>query len=195
MGVLLNDAKSSKVLAQCDFFGDNNKQGNNVVMKNVDNMVVHDVHSINQDSPFVENSTSSCESSTSSPCLSNLPPIRVRIDENRARLMQGGNRGVGIKEQFAQISASYAAVVAAPLPMVANLGALPQSGGQMINDSGVSGGNVNRVDDERSSNQSMSVGFRKLPLPLPLQPLQLNKVVFYILSAVIISDNNPSKKN
>ncbi|KAM1161207.1 hypothetical protein ACFX2B_000331 [Malus domestica] len=79
--------------------------------------------------------------------------------------------------------------------MVANLSALPPSGGKMMNASGVSGGNVNRVDDERSSDQSMSVGFRKPPLPLPLQPLQVNKAVFYILSAVIISDNNPSKKN
>ncbi|KAM1786774.1 hypothetical protein ACFX15_038794 [Malus domestica] len=161
--------------AQGDFFGDNNKRGNNVVMKNVDNVVVHDVHSINQESPFVENSTSSCGSSTSSPCLSNLPPIRVRMDENGARLMQGGNRGVGIEEQFAHISASYAAVVAAPPPMVANSGALPPSGGQMMNASGVSGENVNRVDDERSSDQSMPVGFRKPPLPLPLQPLQVNK--------------------
>ncbi|KAM1052805.1 hypothetical protein ACFX2J_000387 [Malus domestica] len=195
MGVLLDDAKLSEVLAQGDFFGDNNKQGNNVVMKNVDNVVVHDVHLINQDFLFVENSTSSYGSSTSSPCLSNLPPIQVRMGENRARLMQGGNRGVGIEEQFAQISASYPIVVAALPPMVANLSDLPPSGGKMMNASGVSGGNVNRVDDERSSDQSMSVGFRKPPLPLPLQPLQVNKAVFYIPSAVIISDNNPSEKN
>ncbi|KAM1068351.1 hypothetical protein ACFX2A_000327 [Malus domestica] len=195
MGVLLDDAKLSEVLAQGDFFGDNNKQGNNVVMKNVDNVVVHDVHSINQDFLFVENSTSSYGSSTSSPCLSNLPLIWVRMGKNGARLMQGGNRGVGIEEQFAQISASYAAVVAAPPPMVANSSALPPSGGKMMNAFGVSGGNVNRVDDERSSDQSMLVGFRKPPLPLPLQPLQVNKAVFYILSAVIICDNNPSEKN
>ncbi|KAM1161206.1 hypothetical protein ACFX2B_000330 [Malus domestica] len=92
MGVLLDDVKLSEVLAQGDFFGDNNKQGNNVVMKNVDNVVVHDVHSINQDFLFVENSISSYGSSTSSPFLSNLPSIQVRMGENEARLMQGGNK-------------------------------------------------------------------------------------------------------
>ncbi|KAB2609488.1 RNA polymerase II degradation factor 1-like [Pyrus ussuriensis x Pyrus communis] len=162
--------------AQGDFFGGNNKQdNNNGLMKNVNNVVGHDVHSINQESTFAEDSTSSFGLSSSSTCLSNLPPIRVRTDETGARLMQGGQRTVGIEEQFAQMSTSYAAVVAAPPPMASNSGALPPPGAQMMNVSGVPGENMNRVDDERSPDQSIPVGFRKPPLPLPVQPLQVNK--------------------
>ncbi|KAL6281622.1 hypothetical protein ACE6H2_018503 [Prunus campanulata] len=177
MDCLLTGSENScnDLEAQGDFFGDNNnnKQGINGVMKNVNNVV--DVHSINQESPFVENSSSSFGSSTSSPCLSNLPPIRVRLDDNGARLMQNGHKAIGIEEQFAQMSTGFAA--AAP-SLAANSGALPPSGAQMMNAVPVSGENVNRVissDDERSSDQSVPVGFRKPPLPLPLQPLQVNK--------------------
>lgn len=176
MDCLLTGSENScnDLEAQGDFFGDNNKQGINDVMKNVNN-VVHDVHSINQESPFVENSSSSFGSSTSSPCLSNLPSIRVRMDDNGARVMQNGHKAIGIEEQFAQMSTGFAA--AAP-SLAANSGALPPSGTQMMNAMPFSGENVNRVissDDERSSDQSVPVGFRKPPLPLPLQPLQVNK--------------------
>lgn len=57
------------------------------------NSNAHNVVSIMPDSPLVE-TNSSFESSSSSPVMSNLPPIKVRIEGG------GGDQMVGSDEQF-----------------------------------------------------------------------------------------------
>ncbi|PON32211.1 PB1 domain containing protein [Parasponia andersonii] len=139
--------------AQGNFLGENNKQ---VVGKNN----IHEVQYAMPDSPMVENN-SSVGSSSSSPSMSNLPPIRVRVDENGAR---GQGQRVGMEEQFAQIS--FAA--APPIPAAHGV----VSVGHQVNPMFVPGENMNKVlsDDERSDHGA-PVGFRKPPLPLqPVQP-------------------------
>ncbi|KAH7528701.1 hypothetical protein FEM48_Zijuj05G0100000 [Ziziphus jujuba var. spinosa] len=152
-----NDS-SNDLEAQGDhFLGDSNKQ----VTKNV-----HDLHNM-PDSPMVEN-TSSFGSSSSSPSMSNLPPIRVRVDDNVAGSQQ--DQKVGIEEQFAQISF---APPSHPTAMAAASSGTVISTAQ-INTMAVSGENMNRVfsDDERSDHGA-PVAFRKPPLPL--QPVQVQK--------------------
>lgn len=129
------------------------------------NNVVHEVQCSLPDSPLVEKS-SSFGSSSSSPSMSNLPPIRVRFDQDGGPKVQ--DQRVGIEEQFAQISFAtnihkqddcYGAAVSALPPHLAPT----RTGG--------SSDNLNRIlsDDERSD-QGVPVGFRKPPLPL--QPVQ-----------------------
>ncbi|KAJ7970335.1 putative Octicosapeptide/Phox/Bem1p family protein [Quillaja saponaria] len=140
-------------------------ENNNKQVKNM-----HEVHSTT-DSPMVENNTS-YGSSSSSPSMSNLPPIRVRIDDNGNRLVQQDQRAA-FEEQFAQITFattgmkqedgfSYLSAPMASIPTATTTtSGLP-----------VSGDNENRLfsDDERSD-QGAPVGFRKPPLPLqPVQP-------------------------
>ncbi|KAF2322548.1 hypothetical protein GH714_018802 [Hevea brasiliensis] len=105
-----------------------------------------DVHSV-PDSPMLE-TTSSFGSTSSSPSLANLPPIRVHVEDGGGSGGGGGVRGVvqdqkvvGIEEQFAQISVS---------------------GGSPV----VVGEYQNRVfsDDERSDH-GVPVGYRKPPPP------------------------------
>ena len=128
-----------------------------------------DVHSV-PGSPMVENN-SSYGSSSSSSSMANLPPIRVRVDDN------GGSRlQLVMEEQFAQmtfgtgggvvkqdngfgISSSNAATVPAipaPMTMVTN---------------GGTGDSMSRVvsDEDRSlDHHGAPAGFRKPPLPLQL---------------------------
>lgn len=141
--------------AQGNFLGENNKQ---VVGKSN----VHEVQYSMPDSPIVENN-SSFGSSSSSPSMSNLPPIRVRVDENGARAL---DQGVGMEEQFAQISF---AAGGAPPAVPASHGVV--SGGHQVNPMFVSGENMSKVlsDDERSDHGA-PIGFRKPPLPLQPKP-------------------------
>ncbi|XP_022973326.1 uncharacterized protein LOC111471889 [Cucurbita maxima] len=120
----------------------------------------HDVQSI-PDSPAVEND-SSFGSSSSVPSMSNLPPIRVRVEEAEVRVQ---DPKVGFEEQFGQmhfgvppIPTALAAAAAVSLAAVSNHE------------------NANRVfnDDERAE-QGGPVAFRKPPLPL--QTLQNRTVV------------------
>lgn len=102
------------------------------------------------DSPMVEKS-SSFGSSSSSPSMSNLPPIRVRAEEQK----------VGIEEQFAQLSFpanmqkqedGYGLVSTAPPPMA---------------DASINHPGINRVlSADEISDQGEPGGFRRPPLPL-----------------------------
>ncbi|KAF8390090.1 hypothetical protein HHK36_024611 [Tetracentron sinense] len=140
---------SVDVEAQTQSLGANNKQ-------------VKDVHYV-QDSPMLE-TTSSFGSSSSSPSLSNLRPIRVHVEDGGVRLQ---DQKVGLEEHFSQMG------VAAP--------AQKQDEGFVVLSSPpvrptvLSAGireNPNRVfsDDERSE-QGMPVGYRRPPQP-PVQQLQ-----------------------
>ncbi|KAE8692331.1 elongator complex protein 2-like isoform X1 [Hibiscus syriacus] len=159
---------------------DEDRQGNVVEVGSKDegsgsqknmNLKSQDVHSV-PDSPMLE-TTSSFGSTSSSPSLANLPPIRVRAEDQK-------EHKVGIEEQFAQftVTASSAAVVgvgvkqqdevfavlSSPPPMPVGI---PASGGGVVLNSGVVPGEyTNRVlsDDERSDH-GIPVGYRKVQIP------------------------------
>lgn len=122
---------------------------------------VQDVHSV-PDSPMME-TTSSFGSSSSSPSLANLPPIRVHVEESN-KVQDQQKMVVGMEEQFGQMNVSSGApklqqeegfvVLSSPQPpQVATVGL-------------VSGEYVNRVisDDERSDH-GVPVGYKKAPPP------------------------------
>ncbi|KAL3824803.1 hypothetical protein ACJIZ3_020832 [Penstemon smallii] len=109
---------------------------------------------------------SSFGSSSSSPTMSNLPPIKVRVDQDQM---------VGLDEQFSNVSIASSnltnAVPAAgsspppPLPYV--------GGGATTYAAAVTGENLSRVvSEDEKSDQGVAVptGLRKPPLPL--QPVQ-----------------------
>jgi len=119
-------------------------------------------------SPMMENSSSS--SPSFSPSLANLPPIRVRVDDNSSRLQQENKIGGLVEEQFAHLTIasgvkqddglgsvvpSAVAVPAIPSPVT-----MPSVGVVTAGDNA-----MNRVvsEDERSD-----PGFRRPPLPLQL---------------------------
>ncbi|CAH1419380.1 unnamed protein product [Lactuca virosa] len=102
------------------------------------------------DSPLVE-TTSSFGSSSSSPSMSNLPPIKVRVDQM--------NQMAGLDEQLSQLNVN---VLPPPVP-VNNVG-----GWAAVVTS--AGGGTTVSDDERSDHGALSGGMRKPPLPL--QPVQ-----------------------
>lgn len=155
-GCILNLDQDLEAQA-ADSLSDNNKQ----VRSNV-----HDVHSM-PDS-MVENN-SSYGSSSSSPSMSNLPPIRVRVEDQK----------VGMEEQFAQISLAPTGlkqddtfgVLSAPPPLPTVLASAITVASTGI-PTAVSNETMNRIfsDDERSD-QGVPVGFRKPPLPL--QPVHM----------------------
>lgn len=131
----------------------------------IDN-AIQDVQSTFSDSPMVE-TTSSFESSVSSPSMSNLPPIKVRIDETDARLR-------GLEEQFSQMNVAsnaqkqddrsiHMGTSQPPFPMIL--------GGVGVHSGAVTGGNASRIisDDEKSDLGAPS-GPRKPPLPLQSVP-------------------------
>lgn len=145
-----------------------------------------DVHSV-PDSPMIE-TTSSFGSTSSSPSLANLPPIRVHVEDS------GGNSGgaagggpvrvqdqkLGIEEQFAQMSVGQKqqeeafTALSSPPPLPTTFVVSPAA--SVIPVSSAAGVGVgeysNRVisDDERSDHGA-PLGFRK-PLPPP-QPQSL----------------------
>ncbi|XP_030455419.2 uncharacterized protein LOC115676615 [Syzygium oleosum] len=144
---------------------------------------VQDVQFAMPDSPVVENSSSSSSygSSSSSPSMSNLPPIRVRVDQ----------RAAGIEDQFAQMSIAashpydvYGPFVAPPPPPIPSAimtGAAVNaaaSASVVANQAGACGESMsNRAvsDDERSDHGAPPMSFRKPPLPM-LQPVQVQQL-------------------
>lgn len=119
---------------------------------------VQDVHSV-PDSPMME-TTSSFGSSSSSPSLANLPPIRVHVEESGKVQEQfgqmnisggsGGGQKLQQEEGFVVMSSPH------PPPVVTTAATVGL----------VSGEYVNRVvsDDERSDH-GVPVGFKKAPPP------------------------------
>ncbi|XP_028793795.1 uncharacterized protein LOC114749467 [Neltuma alba] len=133
-----------------------------------------DVHSV-PDSPMLE-TTSSFGSTSSSPSLANLPPIRVHVVDDSSVRMQD-QKVVGIEDQFAQMGISGGGgqrqdegfvVLSSPPPMPATI-TTPMV--VPISSAVVSAGEYqNRVfsDDERSDH-GVPVGYRK-PTAQQLQP-------------------------
>uniref|UniRef100_A0A2P2K7T8 PB1 domain-containing protein n=1 Tax=Rhizophora mucronata TaxID=61149 RepID=A0A2P2K7T8_RHIMU len=136
-----------------------NENNNNKLNKNAKQQEVHSV----PDSPMLE-TTSSFGSTSSSPSLANLPPIKVHVDDGGAgaRGVLPDQKGVvGIEEQFAQINVAGSGggggvggqkqeevfmVAAPPIPVSIAVSGVP--GGSQ----GVIGEYQNRgfSDDERS---------------------------------------------
>ncbi|KAE8691966.1 elongator complex protein 2-like isoform X1 [Hibiscus syriacus] len=135
------------------------------------NLKTQDAHSV-PDSPMLE-------TTSSSPSLANLPPIRVLADDQKEYRVE-------IEEQFAQFTVTTSSVASAGVGMkqqdevFAALSSQPPmpvgiatSGGGVVLNSGVIRGEfANRVlsDDERSDH-GLPVGYRKTQTPQP-QPLQ-----------------------
>lgn len=130
--------------------GSKNGNGGNTVAN-------QDVHSV-PDSPMLE-TTSSFGSTSSSPSVANLPPIRVKVEENPKI---GG--GLGIEEQFQQMTVGLAGNVnMAPPQEVGGLVAAGVEAGALVAPAPVVFGGeyaANRVvsDDERSDHG----GYRKV---------------------------------
>ena len=130
-----------------------------------------DVHSV-PDSPMLE-TTSSFGSTSSSPSVANLPPIRVHVDDGSggagvARMPD--QKVVGIEEQFAQMGVSGLqrqdegfAALSSPPPVPATILAVT---GVPISSAAVASAYPNRVisDDERSDH-GVPVGYSKAPSP------------------------------
>ncbi|CAM8915498.1 unnamed protein product [Rhodiola kirilowii] len=124
----------------------------------------HDVFVGMTDSPMVENSSPSYGSSSSSLSMSNLPPIRVRVEESGR---------VGMDEQFKQTVVSKGATAAAYSDVVHTV------------DSARNPGEVNQfqaaTEDEKSDQSKVQVGFRKPPLPISLLSQQHKNGLPYTL--------------
>lgn len=146
-----------------------NNNNNNNLASNVTNTsnVGQDVHSV-PDSPMLETS-SSFGSTSSSPSMANLPPIRVHSEEG---INQKGVMGLGVEEQFSQLNvgvgvnnvqkqedAGFVVGVATMPPAMAAPGTAVSGFPVMVG-----GEYPNRVfsDDERSE-QGVPVGLRKAP--------------------------------
>ncbi|XP_042504245.1 uncharacterized protein LOC122081269 [Macadamia integrifolia] len=161
---------SADVEAQPESLGSQNKQ--------VNNKHGQDVQSV-PDSPMME-TTSSFGSTSSSPSQSNLPPIRVRVEDGGVRLH---DQMVGLEEHFSQMNVAAAAAAAAtqkqeegfvtmysppPVPTTVAAAAMASSAATG-NIPTVASENPGRVlsDDERSdrSDHGVSVGYRKPPQP------------------------------
>ncbi|KAL2321156.1 hypothetical protein Fmac_030125 [Flemingia macrophylla] len=118
-------------------------------------------------SPMMENSSSS---PSFSPSMANLPPIRVRVDDNGSRLQQENKVGVMVEDQFAQMTIASGVkpdeglvnVVSSAVAVPAIPAAVTMTSVGLVTSSDHV---TNRVvsDDERSDH-----GFRKPPLPLQL---------------------------
>lgn len=148
-----------------------------------------DVHSV-PDSPMLE-TTSSFGSTSSSPSLANLPPIRVHVEDGGSGGGAGGVRVVqqqqdqkvlGIEEQFAQMGVGGVGqrqdegfvVLSSPPPPPVPVTLSAAAVGVPIGPAVVAGEYQNRVfsDDERSDH-GVPVGYRKPPTPQPqAQPQQ-----------------------
>lgn len=142
-----------------------------------------DVHSV-PDSPMIE-TTSSFGSTSSSPSLANLPPIRVHVEDSGnngavgAGVVRVQYQKLGIEEQFSQMSVGQKqqdeafTALSSPPPLPTTIvvsaagSAIPVSSAAGV----VVGEYTNRVisDDERSDHGA-PVGHRK---PLPPQPQSL----------------------
>ncbi|KAL2235039.1 UNVERIFIED_CONTAM: hypothetical protein Sindi_1236100 [Sesamum indicum] len=135
---------------------------------NANSVANHDVHSV-PDSPMLE-TTSSFGSTSSSPSMANLPPIRVHVEENPKV------GGLGIEEQFQQISVGATGNVNLVLPQKQEeVGGFVAAGTVVSGVPVVVGGDyANRVfsDDERSDHG----GYRKTQQIQPQVQLQPQQV-------------------
>lgn len=135
-----------------------------------------DVHSV-PDSPMLE-TTSSFGSTSSSPSLANLPPIRVHVDDGGGGVRMQDQK-VGIEEQLSQMSLGQAVqkqdeggfVVLSsspPMPTTIVASAVPPTVPAVT----VAADYPTRVvsDDERSDH-GVPMGYRKQPPPQPQQTL------------------------
>ncbi|KAK2647958.1 hypothetical protein Ddye_015447 [Dipteronia dyeriana] len=184
MDCLLNLDNENNLEAQTDHDVNLNRQHVNVMIRN-NLAVAHDVQYSMPDSPVVETS-SSFGSSSSSPSMSNLPPIRVRVEEHSRQIME---------EQFAQMSfASVVRVVPDDHGGVYGLSSgLPPP--VLV---GLTGGGVSHGDDEGSDIHGGSVGVNRLRKPpLPLQPVQHKASSAYNLPSLdsIASDSSIASTN
>lgn len=129
---------------------------------------VQDAQSSMLGSPMVLETNSSFGSSSSSPSMSNLPHIRVRADNDEARLQ---DQMAGLDEQFSQMNTSVAAKMQNQVDGTVMLSSLPPPPLPVVITTTVSSENENRVvADEDKSDQGGPTRFRKPPLPL--QPVQ-----------------------
>lgn len=127
-----------------------------------------DVQSV-PDSPMVE-TTSSFGSTSSTPSLTNLPPIKVHVEENQRLGIeeQFSQLGVGGKVEQKQEEGGIMGLTSPPAPAAPVVGAA-FSGVPVV----VGGDYANRVisDDERSD-QGVGVRYRNPPQTQPQQHLQ-----------------------
>ncbi|OMO51276.1 Phox/Bem1p [Corchorus capsularis] len=189
-GLLNRGFSDSATNVNCLLGLDDERQGNVVEVglkdegsgsqKNM-NSKSQDVHSV-PDSPMLE-TTSSFGSTSSSPSLANLPPIRVHAEDQKE------NKLVGIEEQFAHFTVTGGgggglkqqdegfSVLSSPPSMPVSIAV--SGGGVGLSTGMVPGEYTNRgfSDDERSDH-GVPVGYRKPPPPqsqphgLPLQSQQ-----------------------
>ncbi|GAB4828878.1 hypothetical protein Ancab_018538 [Ancistrocladus abbreviatus] len=169
-----NSESNSKDVEKSGKFGNQNNGSSN-----------QDVHSV-PDSPVIE-TTSSFGSTSSSPSLANLPPIRVHVEDGGG----GGNGGVrvldhqriGIEEQFAQMGLGLQkqlqqdeggfVVLSSPPTVPPNVAPASTAATVVTGMPAVlSSEYLNRVvsDDERSD-QGVPVAYRKPSPPQTLQPM------------------------
>ncbi|KAL2482371.1 Octicosapeptide/Phox/Bem1p family protein [Forsythia ovata] len=133
-----------------------------------DNLGVNkQVHSNFSDSPMVDTS-SSFGSSSSSTYMSNLPPIKVRIESGNGR---SHDQMVVLDEQFSHVSI---APNAAPPTHFGGAATVSSVAGALTSE------HLNRViSDDEKSDHGAPTGLRKPPLPL--QPVQRKLVDAYNL--------------
>lgn len=153
--------------------GENNKRGDTVANGVISHQEMH--MSSMPDSPMMEAAGSSIGSSSSSPSTANLPPIRVRVNEEQR-----------IEEQFAQMSFSNVHTqrqfedgigLMANRPMMIPTGRMMTDAAMSYNNNAASDGapaaaNNGQVspDDDRSD-PGVTTGYRKPPLPM--QPVAI----------------------
>ncbi|XP_038720598.1 ataxin-2 homolog isoform X2 [Tripterygium wilfordii] len=171
---LLNRGFSDSASVNCLLgLDDDAANGSNIVrdtegsQKNVKQGQGQDVHSV-PDSPMLE-TTSSFGSTSSSPSLANLPPIRVQVEDRGGVKIEQDQKVVGIEEQFMQMGfgtgqkqdEGFVVLSSAPPPPLPGTISVP---GMPVSSGVVAGDYSNRVisDDERSDH-GVPVGYRKPP--------------------------------
>ncbi|CAL5186613.1 unnamed protein product [Lathyrus oleraceus] len=149
------EAQGVAVVESLNLLENNNSNSNNV--KNVFDVV--NVVNSTPGSPMLENSPSS---SSLSPSIANLPPIRVRVDETGGSRLQQENKVGMMQDDGFVVSSANVAMAAIPA-------ALTMASTGVVATTVTSDVNVNRVvsDDERSDYGGV-IGARKPPLPLQL---------------------------
>ncbi|CAH2042096.1 unnamed protein product [Thlaspi arvense] len=173
---MVGNANSSvkDVQAQLESFGNVKGLGNNSIKQGA-----QDVHSV-PDSPMVD-TTSSFGSTSSSPSLANLPPIRVRMEDQKPPPPPPAG---GIEEQFSQMSVGGGGavpkqddggflVLSSP-PVLTSVAAPPAAAvavavpGVGLTSAGLPTEYGNRVisDDDRSEH-GVPLGYRKPPQVQP----------------------------
>ena len=138
----------------------NGNNNNNNKIKNLQDVVVH--------------SLPGSPSSSSSPSMANLPPIRVRVDDNGGSRLQQEQRVGMMEEQFAQMTLGASGRVRQDegyvvVPSCVTMPAIPATVTMASAAMVTTVDNMNRVvsDDERSD-PGVPIGFKKPPLPLQL---------------------------